>query len=135
MYIVYAWKSALDTPFMRKKVHRLCVENLRDSHWNVNSAGELRQPIRLGLEGVVGGKAATANIKARADDCRRGRAQLILAGQVNDVVGEVEFHFVNWEVRERDLLRVDWVPIAVVAEHGRATVGMNLQVPDLEFFG
>jgi hypothetical protein len=27
---------------MRKQVHRLCVENLRDSRWNVDSAGELR---------------------------------------------------------------------------------------------
>jgi hypothetical protein len=49
---------------MRKKVHRLCVENLRDSRWNVDSAGELRQPFRLGLGGVVGGKAATANIES-----------------------------------------------------------------------
>jgi len=54
---------------------------------------------------------------------------------VDDVVGEVEFHFVNREVRERDLLRIDGVPIPVVAEHGRAAVRVNLQVPDLEFFG
>jgi len=66
---------------MRKKVHRLCVENLRDSRRNVDSAGELRQPFRLGLGGVVGDKAATVNKKARADDYRRGRAQLIFAGQ------------------------------------------------------
>jgi hypothetical protein len=75
-----------------------------------------------------------ANLKSPRRQLRRGRAQLILAGQVNDVVGEVEFHFVNREVRERDLLRVNRVPISVVAEHGRATVGVNLQVPDLEFF-
>jgi hypothetical protein len=43
MYTVYAWKPALDTPFMRKQVHRLCVENSRDSRWNVDLAGELRQ--------------------------------------------------------------------------------------------
>ena len=53
---------------------------------------------------------------------------------MNDVVGEVEFHFVSREVRERDLLRINGVPIPVVAEHGRATVGVNLQVPDLELF-
>ena len=53
---------------------------------------------------------------------------------MNHVVGEVELHFVKREVREGDLLRVDRVPIAVVAEHGRATVGVNLQVPDLELF-
>jgi len=72
--------------------------------------------------------------KARAGDCRRGRAQLILAGQVNHVVGEVELHFAKREVREGDLLRVDGVSIAVVAEHSRAAVGVNPQVPDLEFF-
>jgi hypothetical protein len=60
MYTVYAWKTALDTPFMRKQVHRLCVENLRDSRGNVDSAGELRQLFRLGFGGVVGGKAAQA---------------------------------------------------------------------------
>ena len=53
---------------------------------------------------------------------------------MNDVVGEVELHFVKREVRERDLLCVNRVPIAVVAEHGRATGGVNLLVPDLEFF-
>ena len=93
---------------MRKQVHRLCVENLRDSRWNVDSAGQLRQPFRLGLGGVVGGNAAIK--KTRADDYRRGRAQLILAGQMNHVVGEVELHFVKREVREGDLLRVDRVP-------------------------
>jgi hypothetical protein len=72
--------------------------------------------------------------KARANDCRRGRVQLVLAGQVDHVVGEVELHFVKREVREGDLLRVDRVPIAIVAEHGRATVGVNFQVPDLELF-
>jgi hypothetical protein len=61
MYTVYAWKTALDTPFMRKQVHRLCVENSRDSRWNVDSAGELRQLFRLDFGGVVGGKAAAAN--------------------------------------------------------------------------
>ena len=61
--------------------------------------------------------------------------QLILAGHVNHVVGEVEFHLVKREVREGDLLRVDRVSIAVVAVHGRAAVGVNLQVPDLELFG
>jgi len=65
---------------------------------------------------------------------RRGRAQLILTGQVNHIVGEVELHLVKREVREGDLLRVDGIPIAVVAEDGRATVGVNLQVPDLELF-
>ena len=71
---------------------------------------------------------------ARADDCRRGRAQLILTGKVNHVVGEVELHFVKREVREGDLLSANRVPIAVVAVHGRATVGVNFQVPDLELF-
>ena len=76
-----------------------------------------------------------ANLKARAGECRRGRAQLILAGQVNDVVGEVESHFVNRKVRERDLLCVNRVPVSVITEHSRAAVRVDLQVPDLEFFG
>lgn len=54
---------------------------------------------------------------------------------MGDFVGEVEFHLVNREVRERALLHVNGLPIAVVAELGRASVGVNLQVPDLEFFG
>ena len=53
---------------------------------------------------------------------------------MNHVVGEVELHFVKREVREGDFLRVDWVPIAVIAEHSRGTVGVNFQVPDLELF-
>jgi len=53
---------------------------------------------------------------------------------VNHVVGEVELHFVKRKVREGDFLRVDWGPIAVIAEHSRGTVGVNFQVPDLELF-
>ena len=49
---------------MRKQVHRLCVEISRDSRWNVDMAGELLQLFRLGFGGVVGGKAATANVKS-----------------------------------------------------------------------
>ena len=40
MYTVYAWKTALDTPFMRKQVHRLCVENSRDSRRDVDKAAQ-----------------------------------------------------------------------------------------------
>ena len=60
--------------------------------------------------------------------------QLILAGQVNHVVGEVELHFVKREVRERDLLRINDITVAIVAEDGCAAVGANLQLPDLKFF-
>jgi hypothetical protein len=49
---------------MRKLVHRLCVENSRDSRWNVDKAGELRQPVGLVFGGVVGGKAATDYLKS-----------------------------------------------------------------------
>ena len=76
-----------------------------------------------------------ANMKSRAGESRRGRAQLIFAGQVNDVVGKVEFHFVNREVRERDLLCVNGVAVSIITEDSRAAVRVNLQVPDLEFFG
>ncbi len=68
----------------------------------------------------------TDHIKSPRRRDRRGRAQLILAGQVNHVVGEVELHFVQREIREGNLLRVDRIPIAVIAVHGRATVGVNL---------
>ena len=71
--------------------------------------------------------------KTRTGGCRRGPAQLILAGQMNHIVGEVEFHSIQREVSKRDLLCVDWVPIAIVTKHGRATVRVNFQVPDLEF--
>ena len=62
--------------------------------------------------------------KARVRDRRRGLAQLLLAGQVNHVVGEVELHFVKREVRERDILRVNGFPIAV-AEHGRSELSSS----------
>jgi hypothetical protein len=49
---------------MRKLIPRLCVENSRNSLWNVNMAGELHQLFRVGFGGVFGGKAATANLKS-----------------------------------------------------------------------
>jgi hypothetical protein len=63
MYPVYACKTVEDTPFMRKWIPRLCVENSRDSRLDVDSAGELRQLFGLGFGGVVGGKAAIPNVK------------------------------------------------------------------------
>jgi hypothetical protein len=51
---------------------------------------------------------------------------------MNDVDGEVELDFVKREVREGDLLRVVRVPTAVVSEHGRATVGVNLLANSVE---
>ena len=36
-----------------------------------------------------------ANMKSRAGESRRGRAQLIFAGQVNDVVGEVAVSYTH----------------------------------------
>lgn len=36
---------------------------------------------------------------------------------MDDVVGKVELHFVQREIGERDLLRINDVAIAVVAEH------------------
>ena len=75
--------------------------------------GDLWQLFRLGFGGVVGGKAPTANLK---NPRRRSPARVCPAnnrGQVNQVVGEVELHFVKREVREGDFLRVDRVPIAV----------------------
>ena len=53
---------------------------------------------------------------------------------MDDVVGEVELHFVQREIRERNLLRVNDVAVAIVAEDGCAAVGANLQLPDLELF-
>ena len=59
MYAVYAGKIALDTPFMRKKVHRLCVENLQDSQRNVEAGGGRLQLFLLDFGGVIGGNAIT----------------------------------------------------------------------------
>ena len=52
------------TPFMRKQVHRLCVEISQDSHGFVDISGELSQLFRLGFGGGAGGKAATSNVKS-----------------------------------------------------------------------
>jgi hypothetical protein len=40
MYPVYSWKTVEDTPFMRKWIPRLCVENLRDSRLDVDMAAQ-----------------------------------------------------------------------------------------------
>ena len=61
-------------------------------------------------------------------------AQLILAGQVDNIVSEVELHLVQRKIGERDLLCVNDVAVAIVAEDGCAAVGTNLQLPDLELF-
>ena len=49
MYTAYAWKPVQDTPLMRKRVHRLCVEISQDSRRNVDISGELLQLFRLGF--------------------------------------------------------------------------------------
>jgi hypothetical protein len=85
-------------------------------------SGELLQLFRHSFGGVVGDNAVADIVKSPRRQKPTRAAQLILAGQVNHVVGEVELHFVKRKVREGDLLRVDRVPIAVIAEHGRATV-------------
>lgn len=57
----------------------------------------------------------------------RGLAQLVLTGQVDYVVGEVELHFVEWKICERNLLREENVASAIVTEDRRAAVGANQQ--------
>jgi hypothetical protein len=64
MYPVYAWKTVEDTPFMRKWIPRLCVENSRDSRRDVDMAGEPRQLFCGGFGGAFGGKAARADLKS-----------------------------------------------------------------------
>jgi len=64
MYTAYAWKLAEDTPFMRKQVHRLCVEISQESHRNVDMSGERLRLFRLGCGGVVARKVATVNVKS-----------------------------------------------------------------------
>ena len=66
MYTAYAWKPVQDTPLMRKRVHRLCVEISQDSHRNVDVSGELLQLFRLCFGGVVRGKAATGQFEKPA---------------------------------------------------------------------
>ena len=68
---------------MRKEIHRLCVENLRDSRWVVDKAGELWQLFRPGFGGVVGGKAAKGNVKSprRRLPARARPANTRLAGE------------------------------------------------------
>jgi len=72
--------------------------------------------------------------KARASYLPARAAQLILARQMDDVVGEVELHFVQREIGERDILRVNHVAVAIVTEDGSAVVRANLQLPDLKLF-
>ena len=54
--------------------------------------------------------------------------------QENGAVGEVELDFLDWEIRERDVLRVNDVVVAVVTDEAGRPVGIDLQLPDLEFF-
>jgi hypothetical protein len=77
---------------MREKIDRLCVENLRDSLWNVDSAGDCGNRSVWVSVRLSAARPHRRIYKARADDYRRGRAQLIFAGQVNHVVREVELH-------------------------------------------
>jgi hypothetical protein len=60
----YAWKTAVDTPLMRKQVHRICVEKLAGVTLECGYGQRLRQLIRLGFGGVVGSKAAAVNLKS-----------------------------------------------------------------------
>src|ERR1039458_1535307 len=54
--------------------------------------------------------------------------------QQDRAVGEIELDLVDRKIRERDLLRIDDVVIAVVANEGCSPVGIDLQFPDLESF-
>ena len=56
----------------------------------------------------------------------------ILAGQVDDVVGEVELDRVEREIGVRDLFGKDHVSVAVVAGERGGSVRLNGEGPDLK---
>jgi hypothetical protein len=55
--------------------------------------------------------------------------------QQNGVVGEVELDLVERKIRELDVLRIDDVVVAVIADEACGPVFIHLQFPYLEFFG
>ncbi len=56
----------------------------------------------------------------------------ILAGQVDDTVGEIKLDRVEWEIGVRDLFGKDHVAVAVVTGESSGVVGLNGQRPELE---
>ncbi len=59
----------------------------------------------------------------------------ILAGQVDDIVGEIELDGFEREIGVRDLFAKDHVAVAIVAGEGGGFVGPDGEVPNLELFG
>ena len=55
--------------------------------------------------------------------------------QEDRIVREIELDFVERKIRERDVLRIDDVAVAVVGNEACAPVFIDLQCPNLEFFG
>ena len=49
------------------------------------------------------------------------------------MVGEVELDFIEREIGERDVLRVNDIVVAVVASEGGGAVRVDFEFPDLEF--
>ena len=71
--------------------------------------------------------------RARAAD-RDAALPSVLRRQENDVVGEVELDLIERKIRERDVLRIDDVVVAVVTDQACSPVFIDLQFPDLERF-
>lgn len=63
-----------------------------------------------------------------------GPAQLILAGQVDHIVGEVECYSLQREIGERNLQLVDSIAIAIGAKERCTTIRADSQLPKLEIF-
>ena len=60
---------------------------------------------------------------------------LIFARQHDDIIGEVEGHFIEREVGELDPLGEADVRVAILAFEGGGMVRIDLELPDLEGFG
>ena len=60
---------------------------------------------------------------------------LILTGQVDDVVGEIELDGVEREIGVRDLFAKDHISVAIVTGESSGIVGLDGEGPNLELFG
>ena len=78
----------------------------------------------------------TTSTRSPRQRCRRGQAsRLILARQMDHIVREIERDFIERKICELDVLGIDDVVIAIVANERRCPILAHGEFPDLEFFG
>ena len=80
-------------------------------------------------------KAFDLERKTRASEDASAGGGLVLARQVDHVVGEVEGNFIQRKVRELDFFREHDVAVAVIAGQRSGPVGTHGEFPDLKFLG